>query len=140
MRREPTRAEHELWQQLRRGQIGVRFRRQEPIGPFIVDFVCLTRRFVIEVDGGIHDDIRKDLERDAWLIRRGFFVLHLDNDHVLEDIDGAMDLIEQALDDPDSVFDPLNVAEFFVTNGIDGDLRWKHDAPPSLTRFPVPPP
>ena len=138
MRKDPTRAEQQLWFQLRKSQLGVRFRRQEPIGPFIVDFVCLKLKFIIEVDGGAHDDIQKDLRRDAWLQQHGFFVLHLDNDHVLDDLDGAIALIETALRDPGSIFDPLNVAEFFVTDGIDGDLRWTDDAPKDIAQYPNP--
>ncbi len=132
MRREPTRAEQHLWSQLRRSQLGVRFRRQEPIGPFIVDFVCLKRQFVVEVDGGVHEDIKKDLARDAWLHRHGFFVLHLDNQHVLDDIDGAIALIEQALAGPESVFDPIE------RGGIIPDRRNRRRSPLGRRRSPTP--
>lgn len=55
LRRTGTEAERRLWYRLRAGQIGgVKFRRQHPIGPYIVDFVCSSRRLVIEVDGGLH--------------------------------------------------------------------------------------
>jgi very-short-patch-repair endonuclease len=109
MRKEPTWFEHLLWQELRRGQFGVRFRRQEPIGPYIVDFVCLPKKLIIELDGDSHDDIRRDLARDAWFHKRGFFVLRIDNDHIRDDLEGALDLIQQALDDPQSIRDPQNL-------------------------------
>ena len=102
-----------LWWELRRKRLGVRFRRQEPIGPFIVDFVCLPKKLVVEVDGESHDDhLAEDLNRDQWLHRHGYFVLHLDNDHILEDINGAVARIEQALEDPDSVLDPQGLGDY----------------------------
>src|SRR4051794_2669253 len=55
LRRMPTPTEALLWEKLRRNQLGYKFRRQFPIGPFIVDFICLARRLVVEVDGPIHD-------------------------------------------------------------------------------------
>jgi very-short-patch-repair endonuclease len=109
MRKEPTWFEHILWQELRRREFSVRFRRQEPIGPYIVDFVCFTKKLIIELDGESHDDIRRDLARDAWFHRRGFFVLRIDNDHIRDDLEGALNLIEQALNDPASVRDPQNL-------------------------------
>ena len=64
-------AERKLWHSLRAKQIdGMRFRRQHPIGRYIVDFVCLERRLVVEVDGGQHtedDQIAHDARRDRWL-------------------------------------------------------------------------
>ena len=109
MRKKPTWFEHLLWQELRRGQLGVRFRRQEPIGPYIADFVCFSKMLIIELDGESHDDILRDLERDAWFHKRGFFVLRIDNDHIRDDLAGALDLIVQALDDPESIRDPQNL-------------------------------
>ena len=109
MRKEPTWFEHLLWQELRRRQFGVRFRRQEPIGPYIADFVCLTRMLIIELDGDSHDDPLYDAMRDAWFHEHGFFVLRIDNDHIRDDLEGALNLIQQALDDPQSIRDPLNL-------------------------------
>ena len=106
---EPTWFEHILWQELRRGQFGVRFRRQEPIGPHIADLVCLSRRLVIELDGESHDNILKDLARDVWFQAHGFFVLRIANDHIRDDLEGALNLIQQALDDPQSIRDPQNL-------------------------------
>jgi very-short-patch-repair endonuclease len=109
MRKEPTWLEHLQWQELRRGQFGVRFRRQEPIGPYIADFVCLRKALIIELDGESHDDPLYDAMRDAWFHDHGFFVLRIDNDHIRDDLEGALDLIQQALDDPESIDDPLNL-------------------------------
>lgn len=101
LRHEATRAEHALWRGLRgRGLGGAKFRRQHPLDPFIVDFVCLARRLLVEVDGGQHapelggpDDRR----RDAWLRAEGFRVLRVWNHEVLGNLDGVLQRIEEAL-------------------------------------------
>ena len=109
MRRQPTWFEFILWQELRRQQFGVRFRRQEPIGPYVADFVCFAKVLIIELDGESHDDDLYDATRDAWFHSHGFFVLRIANDHIRDDLVGALDLIQQALDDPLSIDDPLNL-------------------------------
>ena len=87
MRRDQTYAEAALWKMLRgRGFEGLKFRRQVPIGPYIVDFACLKRHLVVEVDGGIHDapfrDPTRDETRDAWLRSEGYRVLRFRNREV----------------------------------------------------------
>src|SRR5580704_9047029 len=68
LRKESTFAERRLWRQLRaRSLSGFKFVRQEPIGPYIVDFACREKRLVIEIDGGQHADNRGDAARDRWL-------------------------------------------------------------------------
>jgi adenine-specific DNA-methyltransferase len=98
-----TDAEVRLWCRLRAGQMaGHRFRRQYPIGPYIVDFVCLEARLVIEVDGGQHSEqTGYDDRRTAWLEERGFRVLRLWNHYVLEENDGVWETIVQALSAPE---------------------------------------
>ncbi|MEN8234916.1 MAG: DUF559 domain-containing protein [Actinomycetota bacterium] len=108
MRSDPTRAEDVLWYHLRRRQMGVRFRRQEPIGPYIVDFVCLPRRLVVETDGDSHKDRERDAVRDQWFLDHGWFVLRFWDDYVLDQTDDALELIALALVDPSAVPDPLN--------------------------------
>ena len=76
MRREPTEAEVKLWRILRGRRLAtLKFRRQTPIPPYIVDFVCFEHRLVIEADGSQHAENRHDQERDAFLIAQGFSVL-----------------------------------------------------------------
>jgi very-short-patch-repair endonuclease len=85
LRRNMTDAERRLWRVLReqRGE-GTPFRRQHPIGPYIVDFVCLRARLVVEVDGGQHDaQAEADAERTRWLTGRGYRVVRFWNDDVL---------------------------------------------------------
>ena len=108
MRSDQTSAEDWLWYHLRARRMGVKFRRQEPIGPFIVDFVCLARKLVVEVDGDSHDDRRRDAHRDRWFLDRGWFVLRFWDDYVLEQTDDTVDLIAIALEHPGDVPDPLN--------------------------------
>ena len=110
MRADPTAAEDRLWYLLRRKQMGVRFRRQEPIGPYIADFACLSARLIVEVDGDTHTDAqrKRDRTRDLWFHRNGWFVLRFWDDYVLDQTDDALNLIALALEDPASVPDPLN--------------------------------
>jgi len=84
LRRDMTDAERKLWHHLRRRQLlGYRFRRQFPIGPYIVDFACLEVNLVIEVDGSQHFDATGDVARTQWLHEFGFQVLRFWNNDVL---------------------------------------------------------
>jgi len=59
-----------LWEALRRRQLGARFRRQHPLGPYVVDFYCVAHKLVVEVDGAVHDSAEaaeRDAARQAWL-------------------------------------------------------------------------
>ena len=97
MRREMTATEARLWRHLRKPGIeGLRFRRQAPIGPYIVDFFCPRHRLVVEVDGDSHgfpSGERRDVERDAWLTARGYRVVRVWNDEVKTNIDGVCQTI-----------------------------------------------
>ena len=87
MRREPTYAEKKLWKALR--QTDLHFRRQAPMGPYIVDFVCHQLRLVIELDGGIHDFpavAARDAERELWLTGRGYRVMRFSNNQAPEEV------------------------------------------------------
>jgi very-short-patch-repair endonuclease len=96
-----TDAERRLWLVLRRRQLGgLHFRRQCPLGLFVVDFACLARRLVVEVDGGQHCDSQVDARRDAWLRRQGFRVLRFWNHEVMGNLDGVYEVIAAAAGDP----------------------------------------
>ena len=86
MRRAMTREETLLWKHLRGGALGVKFRRQHHIGPYIVDFACIPARLVVEVDGSQHAESSYDSRRDRYLRRRGFVVLRFWNEDVWENI------------------------------------------------------
>ncbi len=94
LRRNQTRAELELWMRLRGRQLGAKFRRQYPIGAYIVDFCCLERQLVIELDGGQHpEQMEADRKRTAYITSRGFRVLRFWNDQVLKDTYAVLDQI-----------------------------------------------
>ncbi len=78
----------------------MRFRRSAPIGTYIVDFACLERKLVIEVDGGQHAESAADIERDTWLRERGFRVLRFWNHEVLTNNAGVAAVIFEALQGP----------------------------------------
>ena len=107
MRRESTWGEIRLWLELRGSQLGVRFRRQEPIGPYIPDLVCLPRKLIVEIDGSSHDveDQAYAARREEWFHRRGWTVLHFTERYVLENIDGTLEAIRRVLEDPASASD-----------------------------------
>ena len=104
MRSEMTDAELRLWQALRKSGIeGLGFRRQAPIGPYIVDFFCPARRLIVEVDGGQHafdGDRARDTERDAWLASQGYRVLRFWNHDVLSGVDDICRAILAASQEP----------------------------------------
>jgi very-short-patch-repair endonuclease len=98
LRANSTKAELRLWRHLRsRGLMGHKFVRQEPIGPYIVDFVCREQRLVIEVDGGQHATNRRDLVRDRWLAEHHYRVLRFWNNDVLGNTEGVLEMITAAL-------------------------------------------
>ncbi len=98
LRTSSTDAENLLWRQLRRKQFtGLKFRRQQPIDKYVVDFVCFEKRVVVEVDGGQHAlEREKDAEREEYLIRNGFKVLRFWNNEVLQNIDGVLEVIRNS--------------------------------------------
>ena len=89
LRRRMTAAERKLWSHLRNSRFhGLRWVRQEPIGPYIVDFYCSTARVVVELDGDAHSfTSKKDAERQKWLEEDGILVLRFSNYAVLFDIE-----------------------------------------------------
>jgi len=99
LRHRQTDAEIRLWAELRKLRSnGIKYRRQHPIGNYIVDFVCLEEKLIIEVDGGQHNlesEITKDESRTKWLESEGYRVLRFWNNDVLTNIDGVITRIIQ---------------------------------------------
>jgi very-short-patch-repair endonuclease len=89
LRRDQTQDEARLWEALRGGRLdGWKWRRQVPVGPFIVDFLCLEAALMVELDGGVHAERAvRDARRDAWLRARGLQVLRFWNREVAADLD-----------------------------------------------------
>ena len=100
LRKNLTEAEGRLWQRLRQKQLGgFRFRRQVPLGQYVADFVCLSEKLVVEVDGGQHARrIEQDERRAAWLAENGFRVLRFWNNDVLSNTEGVLETILRALE------------------------------------------
>ncbi len=100
MRSAPTDAEHRLWSILRgKGLAGYKFKRQQPIGSFIVDFICIRHGLIIEADGGQHSS-QADAGRDAFLNARGFRILRFWNNDILTNEEGVATSILDALRSP----------------------------------------
>ena len=101
LRRDQTDAERKMWRLLRPFRDdGIPFRRQAPVGPYVADFVWLSGRLVIEVDGGQHNEPRgevKDSARTAWLRSQGFEVLRFWNNEVMRNGDGCQQAIADAV-------------------------------------------
>ena len=104
LRKNMTDVERLLWQRLRDRQLGgFKFRRQHPIGPFFIDFVCLEKKLVVEVDGGQHaKNVEVDVKRSYYLKERGYRVLRFWNNEVLEESESVLSVILSSLlkDDP----------------------------------------
>ena len=124
-----TNAERIIWSALRAHRMnGASFRRQTPIGPYIVDFVCHAARLVVEIDGGQHFESKeeqRDARRDAYLIGRGFRVLRFNNHEVMSNRQGVLETIAAAIEHAPSLslqpksdisdFGRLRVAELRFT-------------------------
>ena len=97
LRKGSTDAESKLWKRLRDRQLeGLKFRRQQPMGHYVLDFICYERGIVIEIDGGQHATQKeKDEERDNWLKGQGFMVLRYWNNEVLTNTEGVLEDIRK---------------------------------------------
>ncbi len=99
LRRELSPPEARLWTELRGRKLAdLRFRRQHPVGPYVLDFYCVSARLAVEVDGRAHDEpdrIRQDQRRDAWLAEQGIRVLRVTAREVKDNLDGVAALIQQ---------------------------------------------
>jgi very-short-patch-repair endonuclease len=101
LRADSTKAERIVWRAVRAHRLhGVHFRRQTPIGPYIVDFVWHTAKLIIELDGGQHFDDAyeaRDARRDNFLRSKGFRVLRFSNHDVMTNLEGVWDVIAAAV-------------------------------------------
>ncbi|MCX7097227.1 MAG: endonuclease domain-containing protein [Methylococcales bacterium] len=99
LRRNQTPHEQELWQELRAKRFsGFKFRRQAPIGRYIVDFVCFSMKIIVELDGSQHQDNQAyDTARDQWLSGQGFTVLRFWNNQWTQQREGVLEVIWQKL-------------------------------------------
>lgn len=118
LRKNETDAERLIWSKLRAGQVNnLKFRRQQPIGPYIVDFACLDKKLIVEIDGGQHNEDTVDKERDSWLTRDGYLILRFWNNDVFQNTNGVMETIREA-----SVTPPLSPRPSSAGNDYEGEL------------------
>lgn len=94
LRKSMTKEENRLWYFLRAGRLErYKFRRQEPIGNYIVDYVCFEKKMIVECDGGHHLKSDNDQRRDLYFHQRGYRVLRFWNNEILNNIDGVLEVI-----------------------------------------------
>ncbi len=111
LRKQSTDAEETLWRHLRNRQLaGYKFRRQAPLGKYIVDFLCYEQKLVIEIDGGQHQlRSKSDSERTNWLEAQGFRVVRFWNNQVLAETEAVLEAILRELQREDSPSPPYQV-------------------------------
>ena len=100
LRKNPTAPEKILWEELRKSKLGCKFRRQQPIGAYIADFVCFYPKIVIELDGGQHNEniaLQKDFVRDEFLKKEGFRVIRIWNSDIYKNLEGVVEYIKQEI-------------------------------------------
>jgi len=99
LRRNLTDAEQKLWYHLRAHRfMGRKFKRQKPLGRYVVDFICLEEKLIIELDGGQHsENLEYDHERDSWLRSQGYTVLRFWNNELMNETESVLERIRLAL-------------------------------------------
>jgi very-short-patch-repair endonuclease len=110
MRRDPTEAERVLWRMLRAKRLAAwKFKRQQPLGRYIVDFVCFRARLIVEADGSQHVDSGYDVARDRWLADQGFRVLRFWNNDILARSDSVEAAVFDALIGRETGIEPASL-------------------------------
>lgn len=99
LRLHPSKAQKVLWYYLRQKRLNAcKFRREHPIGSYIVDFVCLSKKLVVEIDGGQHAlQVEYDKSRSRWLESEGFKILRFWNNEVLSNTEAVLEIIGKHL-------------------------------------------
>ena len=100
LRTNQTEAEQRMWYHLRAHRfMDLKFKRQKPMGRYIVDFVCVERQLIIELDGGQHaEQVAYDQHRDQWLRSQGYTVLRFWNNEVMGNLEGVLEQVRITLD------------------------------------------
>lgn len=95
LRNHPTNAESFLWSKIKNNHLSFKFRRQQGVGDYIVDFYCSETKLVIELDGEVHrNKYESDVERDNFLIEQGIKILRYRNEEIMKNIDGVLEDIK----------------------------------------------
>ncbi len=140
LRKNLTEAERALWQEIRGKQLGAKFRRQAPIGPYIADFLSHDAKLVIEVDGGQHGETKEyDTRRTAFIEEQGYKVLRFWNNEILENMEGVLVTIEDMLRQSFSGADlpPPDLPP--LAGGGKRDIPPKHKIPSTRDAAALPP-
>ncbi|WP_067735951.1 endonuclease domain-containing protein [Novosphingobium naphthalenivorans] len=99
LRNEATPAERLLWRHLARSQLGAKFSRQIPVGPYFADFLCRELALVIELDGHSHEMRSSyDAARDRWMLEHGYHVLRFTNETVFRELEGVVALVREEIE------------------------------------------
>ncbi len=118
LRRHMTESEIALWRHLRAHRLnGEKFRRQQALGPYVVDFVHFGARLIVEADGGQHDGSPHDEQRDAWLRAQGFRVMRFWNNDIMGNLEGVLETVMAAVAAAPSPPAPLPRGERGATRG-----------------------
>ena len=128
-----TIVERRLWQRLRAKQLGVKFRRQHPISPYIADFACISQRLVIEVDGDTHVEAYDD-RRDHLMRSLGWRVMRIAVGEVDEDVDSVVAAIECELIEPGTMLDWAQRMGYSQPPGEISDAGVVGSSPPNPPR------
>jgi very-short-patch-repair endonuclease len=121
LRSNMTDAERRLWYRLRGHRFGgLKFKRQAPIGPYVVDFICFEHKLIVELDGGQHSENARDRARGAWLTSEGYKVIRFWNNDVLKRTNAVLELIAQAVALPEATPLPARSARHPLPQGERG--------------------
>jgi very-short-patch-repair endonuclease len=99
LRKTMTPEERTLWHHLRRENLGVKFRRQEPVGRYVLDFVCFEYKIIVEADGSQHLNNPNDKVRDAFFTTQGVRVLRFWSSDIRNNLEGVLEVIQKAITD-----------------------------------------
>ena len=139
LRRNQTETEKRLWRFLRsRELLGQKFRRQQPMGPYIADFCCLERKLIVELDGGQHAAQKlKDHRRTRFLEQEGFKVIRFWDNEVFENTPGVLETILKNLESPSPQPSPLQGEGVKkVPTNFGRTLKGEGEHPKKLNRVP----
>ena len=144
LRAHTTDAEDQLWRRLRRLPVsGSHFRRQVPIGPYVVDFACLAARLVVEVDGSQHasdENTARDAERTRLLEAEGYTVIRFWNNEISQNIDGVLAALYAAIHgSADAELRSLTHKRYSRPNADAGQITPPRRARQALRADPPPP-
>ncbi len=111
-----TDAEKKLWCMVRGKRLGVKFRRQQLLGNYVVDFVCFEKKLIVEIDGGGHFASKRDKIRDKWFQQQGYRVLRFWNNDVLRNTNGVIQVIVKEIS-PSPYSPPIKGGEIMIAGG-----------------------